>query len=418
MRRVIAALVLVGLAVASPAEAAEIVRNAPMKFSLWREGPADACGDKCRVWVSASGSIRPDTVRDFENFAQNKNLKGVTLAIESEGGSVLGALALGRSIRRLQMNTTVGRTIPLVGDEAQDPRAKLSPRADCESMCGFVLLAGIKRSVPPEARVRVHQIWLGDRRDDATAATYTAEDIVLVQRDIGRLAQYTIEMGGGVDLLAIALRIPPWEPMRQLSAEELRRMNMNTADLGAEPAIQPVAAVAPALTTGGRATGMSEGGWMLVEQGTQAVLARRHPLTVEGDEIGHFDISFACGEKPDDYVLTYSEWRLGFDGRIPRALKDVNVSVRGNATSLKVLSSEHKSKRLERQTLASATISAATMEMLAEAGSRSLMVSTSSADGTTMIRIGNTGIEQNFPRLAASCSKQAKVRSEHAGLKE
>ena len=39
---------------------------------------------------------------------------------------------------------------------------------------------------------------VGDRRDDPTAANYTAEDLVLVQRDIGKLAQYTIEMGASI----------------------------------------------------------------------------------------------------------------------------------------------------------------------------------------------------------------------------
>ena len=47
----------------------------------------------------------------------------------------------------------------------------------------------------------VHQIWLGDRREDPTAASYSAEDLVLVQRDIGRLARYTAEMGASADLL-------------------------------------------------------------------------------------------------------------------------------------------------------------------------------------------------------------------------
>ena len=65
----------------------------------------------------------------------------------------------------------------------------------------------------------VHQIWLGDRRDDPTAANYTAEDLVLVQRDIGRLAQYTVDMGGSIELLDLALRIPPWEPMHALTAD-------------------------------------------------------------------------------------------------------------------------------------------------------------------------------------------------------
>jgi hypothetical protein len=39
------------------------------------------------------------------------------------------------------------------------------------------------------------------------------------------LAQYTIEMGSGVDLLR--LRIPPWEPLYRLS-DELQRMRLGT----------------------------------------------------------------------------------------------------------------------------------------------------------------------------------------------
>ncbi len=417
MRRLIAAMAFVGVLGTVPAGAAEYVRNVPMQFSIWREGPSDACGDKCRVWVSATGAIRPETARDFEAFAKGRDLRGVTIAIESEGGSVLGALALGRAIRRLQMATTVGRTIPLVADDAGDPRAKLSPRADCESMCSFVILAGVKRTVPAEARVRVHQIWLGDRRDDATAATYSAEDLVLVQRDIGRLAQYTVEMGGAVDLLTVALRIPPWEPMRLLSREELRRMNLDTNETAEEPAVQPTMAVAaPALTTGGRIGGATEGGWNLLEQGGQFTLARRHPLTVEGDEIGSFDVSFACGETADDYAVTYSERRTGYDNRITDPLKDVAISIKGSATALKVLSSENKPKRSERNSVAIGSVPAGLIKLLAEPGSRSVVVTTANPDSSTMIRMGNTGIAQNFPRLAAACAKQVRVRNEHAGL--
>jgi hypothetical protein len=284
-------------------------------------------------------------------------------------------------------------------------------------MCGFVLLAGVKRFVPPEARVRVHQIWLGDRRDDATAATYTAEDLVLVQRDIGRLAQYTIEMGGAVDLLTIALRIPPWEPMRLLSRDELRRMNLDMTEASGEPQMQPTAAVAtPVATTGGRFGGLTEGGWSLVEQGGQFTLARRHPLTVEGDEIGSFDVSFACGDTADEYTVTYSERRMGYDARVPDAVQEVAIAVRGNVTPLKVLSSDSKSKRPERNSVATASVPADLIKMLAEPGSRSVVMTTASQDSSTMIRMGNTGIAQNFPRLAASCAKQVRVRSEHAGL--
>ena len=159
------------------ATAAPDARALPMQFELWTEGPAQACGNDCRTWISATGAITTDTPRDFEAFAKTQKLDGLAVALDSDGGSVLGALALGRAIRRLGMATTVGKTVVLSSSEHGKRRGRLSPQANCESMCAFVLLAGVERHVPAEARVMVHQIWLGDRRDDPTAANYSAEEI-------------------------------------------------------------------------------------------------------------------------------------------------------------------------------------------------------------------------------------------------
>ena len=94
---------------------------------------------------------------------------------------------------------------------ASDPRPALSRRSH-----------GV-RAIAAE-HVLVHQIWLGKKRKHALESNYSAEELNVVQRDIGRLAQYTVEMGGGVELLETALRIPPWEPLYRLSADELQRM--------------------------------------------------------------------------------------------------------------------------------------------------------------------------------------------------
>ena len=75
----------------------------------------------------------------------------------------------------------------------------------------------------------VHGIWLGDRREDAQSASYSANDLALVQRDIGRLVQYTSEMGGSMELLELALRIPPWEPMHRLTGQEVRYMRIDSS---------------------------------------------------------------------------------------------------------------------------------------------------------------------------------------------
>jgi hypothetical protein len=225
-----------------------------MRFEWQLEGPAQACGSNCRSWISATGYITADTPRMFEVFAADPKVRGAVLVLDSDGGSVLGAIALGRAIRRLDMITTVGKTRPLAPTAGGDRRATLSPKANCESMCAFLLLGGMHRYVPREARVLVHQIWLGKKRKTALESSYSAEELNLVQRDIGRLALYTVEMGGAIELLETASRIPPWEPLRLLSAEELRRMRVTTLDklFGSKPSAPSAEAPAASMVTVGQ----------------------------------------------------------------------------------------------------------------------------------------------------------------------
>lgn len=337
----------------------------PMQFSIRHEGPAERCGDKCRVWVSAAGSIGSQTPAAFRSFAETHELRGMTLTLDSDGGSVIGALELGREIRRLGMTTTVARTFGLASRAARDDRAELMPDASCESMCAFVLLGGARRHVPNEARVTVHQIWLGDRRNDAAAANYSAEDLVLVQHDIGRIVQYTAEMGGGAELVQIALKIPPWKPMYALSRDELKRVNLETVnDAFAKPA--PVAmntvAMTPAPAAATRSAGIDEHGWSLIDKSGTAWLARRHPLTVRGDEIGHFDLMFSCGESAGNYAVGYHERRYGGDTRELTNLNAVDLRVEGTWATLKIVNSRLVSNGDELDSSARGSVSAAMIQ--------------------------------------------------------
>jgi hypothetical protein len=201
-------------------------RKLPMKFS-WV-----ACQPNCRGWVSAVGVVTADSPREFDEFARGRQLGGATIVLDSSGGSVNESIALGRRWRNLGIMTTVG--ISVQTRTAQGDRASIKPEAYCESMCVFLLLSGKTRYVPEAAHVRVHQIWMGDRADDAKAASYTAQDLMIVQRDIGRLAKYTFEMGGAGDLLSLALNVPPWEDLHKLSREELRLTNLVTTDMVAQ----------------------------------------------------------------------------------------------------------------------------------------------------------------------------------------
>jgi hypothetical protein len=202
-------------------------RKLPMKFS-WV-----ACQPNCRGWVSAVGIVTADSPRDFDEFARGRQLGGATIVLDSSGGSVNDSIALGRRWRSLGLLTTVG--IGVLDHTAQGDHATVAPQAYCESMCVFLLLSGSARYVPEGAHVRVHQIWMGDRADDAKVATYTAQDLTIVERDVGRLAKYTFDMGGAGDLLSMSLNVPPWEDLHELSREELRLTNLVTTDVVAQP---------------------------------------------------------------------------------------------------------------------------------------------------------------------------------------
>lgn len=232
--------IIVALGGSAQAGATLEERKMPMRFA-WV-----ACEPSCRGWVSAVGIVTSDSPSNFDAFAQGRELRGATIVLDSSGGSVNDSIALGRRFRNLGLKTTVGSSVEPHGTEGS--RAGVTGEAYCESMCVFLLLSGKTRYVPETAHVRVHQIWMGDRADDARAANYSADDLMIVERDIGRLAKYTFDMGGAGDLLSLSLNVPPWEELHELSREELRQTNLSTTDVLAEVLPQMSAVAVPLAT--------------------------------------------------------------------------------------------------------------------------------------------------------------------------
>jgi hypothetical protein len=367
--------------------------------------------------------ITADTARQFTSFVRDNSLQpgalqagkpGATVVLESDGGSVLGALDLGRAIRRFGFATTVGHVV----ERRVTPLMKYGEtitRADCQSMCTFVLLGGIQRHVPPDARVLVHQIWLGDRREDAVASTYTAEDLVVVQRDIGSILRYTIEMGGDPELIELSLKAPPWEPMRALTRDEIRRTKLDPeVEIPTALAIVKTAA-GPMLLDDEPPLLPSNGhGWITTQRGGQAVLARSHPLTLEGERIGSFSLIVSCGAAPDTFTLTYREQRSGpADRGLPRSITQVALVLDEHLQPLKITSSEKKMHGGELESVATTVLPSRLVHALSSDNPASMTLETDSVGNPrTTIRIGNVGFARGLREVEKSCKEPQRARGE------
>jgi hypothetical protein len=242
------------MAVSAPVYGATVheKRKAPMQFT-WVAGEPN-----CGGWIGAVGIVTGDTPKNFDEFARGRDLDGATVVLDSNGGSVNDVITLGRRWRQIGLRTTVG-TVTAIGE-----RVIVAPGAWCESMCVFLLLSGKVRYVPEEAHVRVHQIWMSNRIEGAKASTYTAQDMMIVERDIGRLAKYTFDMGGTGELLSLSLNVPPWDDLHEVSPQELHLTGLVTTDAVADvlpegssfddqkisPAPQSAKTVQPGLPTG------------------------------------------------------------------------------------------------------------------------------------------------------------------------
>jgi hypothetical protein len=207
--------------------------------------------------------------------------------------------------------------------------------------------------------------------------------------------------------------------MHALTAEETRLTHLAT-DSSSPVVAAPTVASAPVVkrpiqrvTDGVRATAISERRWAVVDHAGVAALARRQPLTVEGEDIGSFDLMLACGAGPDSYDVTYVERR--HDGgrvQVPAALGTVTVTVGRLSAPLKVVSFERRTDPDELVTFASGPMPASLIDGFAAIGSHSMMIETASAGMVTGIRLGNTGAQQSLPRLAAGCAKAIGNRAE------
>lgn len=127
-----------------------------MDFLLMYHGN---CQEECTQWISAEGDITPDTPARLAAILKTLGERKLPLVLQSNGGDMDAAFAMGRVIRAAGLETSIGRT-RLPNCPTLDPRCKASMAksgptegevsaggAYCLSTCTLVLMSGTPRIV-------------------------------------------------------------------------------------------------------------------------------------------------------------------------------------------------------------------------------------------------------------------------------
>ncbi|MBX5189984.1 hypothetical protein HJB86_13825 [Rhizobium sp. NZLR3b] len=131
-------------------------KTRPMDFLLMYHGN---CQDECTQWISGDGDITPDTPARLEAILKALGGRKLPVVLQSYGGDMDAAFAMGRIIRAAGLETSIGRT-RLPNCPTLDPRCKASIAksgategevsaggAYCLSTCTLVLISGTPRLV-------------------------------------------------------------------------------------------------------------------------------------------------------------------------------------------------------------------------------------------------------------------------------
>src|SRR5262249_36063548 len=142
--------------------------------------------------------------------------RALPVYFHSPGGSVSGAIEIGRLMRARGLKAGVGRTIPAGCDPLQEREAACDAlkrsgrelaaelrtvRTLCNSSCVYALIGGRTREVTAGARIGVHTIALGqfDRSGQVKASKEprSSTELAALKAANGELARYIVGMGIG-----------------------------------------------------------------------------------------------------------------------------------------------------------------------------------------------------------------------------
>jgi len=251
----------------------------PMQVVIARSAAAD-CEPQCLEWIAAQGMIDASTPRQFKKVLAALGQRRLPILIDSAGGSVDDALAIGRMIRAKGLDVIVTQTLFKTCDKADAACNKLKRRdihlalpharlSKCASSCAFVLAAGTRRYVGDRTFVGLHQVASFNIRAQVLR-TYrittqyqwgvpvqqqkslisekkiseTKQAVQTKESTYQRITAYFVEMGISQSVMPILLSTPN-SSIRWLRHPELQSTGLATDFVNGEQLLLPAKLVPP-----------------------------------------------------------------------------------------------------------------------------------------------------------------------------
>lgn len=207
------------------------------------KGEPGACGPGCAEWIAAEGTIdfgAPQRLRALFGRLGRRNLP---IFFHSPGGSVSGALAIGRLLREHGLTAGVGSTLP----QGCDPKLPRAPACEklkhsgrdqqaqldigntmCNSACVYALAGAAVRQIPPGAGLGIHSSSFSfvDHDGHALAKPSPVQLRATVAESYARIARYLGEMGIDPTLVTAARQVAN-DHIRFLTRAEIWRFNID-----------------------------------------------------------------------------------------------------------------------------------------------------------------------------------------------
>jgi len=238
------------------------------------------CEPQCLQWIAAQGKIDAASPGRFKKALSQLGDRRLPVLIDSSGGSVNDALAIGRLIRAKGLDVVVTRTVftPCASEDTTCRKGKTGGElrgrtqarpSKCASSCAFILAGGARRFVGEGTFVGVHQITMILRRymiltrrsfgvPVETRKTLLSEQRAgqknaQTQTTYSNIKRYFADMGIGDEIMPLIVSTPG-DKIHWLTPDELRATRLATHFINGEQLITGAVSSTPAPAAPSRAS--------------------------------------------------------------------------------------------------------------------------------------------------------------------